>query len=108
MCAFFDDLHSFAHYKYTPECVIRIGMIIVYLFIFIHSILFWKCVRKRCFSTWTFSINSFFSYEFIYFLYFLLLLLLWCSCVMLVCAGCKYLQLPRTGQDLAAHLPGIV
>lgn len=25
MCAFFDDLHQFAHYKYTPECVIRIG-----------------------------------------------------------------------------------
>lgn len=26
MCAFFDDLHSFAHYKYTPECVIRIAV----------------------------------------------------------------------------------
>jgi hypothetical protein len=25
MCAFFDDLHQFAHYKYTPECVTRIG-----------------------------------------------------------------------------------
>jgi hypothetical protein len=26
MCAFFDDLHAFAHYKYTPECVIRIAV----------------------------------------------------------------------------------
>ena len=30
MCAFFDDLHDFAHYQYTPECVIRIAVSCVF------------------------------------------------------------------------------